>query len=1069
MITDSNDSEIPLLEPLTRREQEVLELLAEGLTGSEMAERLTLAVSSVRWYVQQIYGKLGVNSKRQAIRRARALGLLRSGVSILAAISGPDTVEASLPTGTVTFLFTDIEGSTPRWESHPQQMAAAIQVHNAALRQAIEANGGLVFKTVGDAFQAAFDTAPQALKGAIAGQRALQAASWNELGPLKVRMGVHTGEAMLGPGGDEYAVSHTKNRVARILSAAHGGQVLLSQECADLVRRSLPEGVTLEDIGEHSLKGLQQLEHLYQVIAPDLSKDFPPLASAMSHAHNLPVQRTSFIGRQAQVIQVKELLRQHTLVTLTGSGGVGKTRLSLQAAAELVEQFADGVWLVELAPVVDPTQVTQAVASVLGLKTGGGEPVHEILLDYLHGKQALLVLDNCEHLIEACASLANDLLKDCWRVKILASSREALGVVGEIHFRVPSMSLPDSTRLPELAEMEQFEAVRLFSERARAVRPDFQVTTQNAPEVAQICQRLDGIPLAIELAAARLNILTTGQLFHHLENAFRLLTGGARTALPRQQTLRATIDWSYLLLSQKEQELLRRLSVFTGSFDLPAVEAVGCLEAGEQMEVLDLLASLANKSMLSVETLPDLEMRYGLLETVRQYARENLENSGESQRLHELHAAYYLYLAKQGGSNLFNRQAALWVKRLDVDFPNIRVAFIWALESQAAEDGIEALLALWYYWLLRNIKEEGHALLEKALKTVNAEHPSEARAGLLSNLGFLGIATGIAGDIRENLIASREMYRVLGNRAGYAWPTLWLGMFEGIETIYYAESAAIFRELGDDEGYALMLWLSGVDTRDAGNLEQAELLLKECERLYRKMGSWRLGVAYYDLAYLYFKKGQPQLARRLFNQALPLVHEVADQWSLMWLYYFKGEMELAEASDTRSLHTAEAVLIESLEIARKFGNKFKFNLIIPVLLANKAQKLSEYAFARGRYRETLSLYQGFLPNYKFNPEDLSNVGQCLLGLAEAAVCLDQAAYSTRLVGALDGVAELDKEVLRDIKPENVERIADMTRSRLLETDFQAAWAEGRSMTLEQAIALGLEEIPPQSSALPAQF
>ncbi|MGD0006742.1 MAG: hypothetical protein ABSE06_21210 [Anaerolineaceae bacterium] len=608
----------------------------------------------------------------------------------------------------------------------------------------------------------------------------------------------------------------------------------------------------------------------------------------------------------------------------------------------------------------------------------------------------------------------------------------------------------------------------MFSERARAVRPDFQVTAQNAAEVVQICQRLDGIPLAIELAAARLNILTIGQLFHHLENAFRLLTGGARTALPRQQTLRATIDWSYLLLSPKEKELLRRLSIFTGSFDYQAVEAVCCLEAGEQMEALDLLASLVNKSMLSVESQPDLEMRYRLLETVRQYAREKLNDAGESQRLHEFHAAYYLDLAKQGGSNLFNRQAALWVKRLDVDFPNIRAAFIWALEGQAPENGIEALLSLWYYWPLRSLSEEGHALLEKALRIVDAEHPSLARAGLLRDLGFLSIITYMPIDVHENLMASREMYRVLGNRRGYAWATLWLGSTEGIETGYHAESAAIFKELGDDEGYALTVWNWGGDTRYSGDLERAELLLKESERLYRKMGSWHLGCVYYDLAYLYFKKGQPQQARRLFRQALPLLQEVGDQWSLMWFYYLSGDVDLAEASDTRSLHRAEAVLIESLEIARKFGNKFYLNMDIPVMLADKAQKLGEYSFALGRYQEALTLYRGFLPNLKFNTEGLSSIGQCLLGLAEAAVCLDNAGYSARLLGALDGLTELEKEVWKGITPENVQRIADTTRSRLGETDFQVAWAEGRLMTLEQAIALGLEELPTQSSARPAR-
>ena len=949
-----------------------------------------------------------------------------------------------LPTGTITFLFTDIQGSTPLWERAPEKMAVALQVHNAALRRAIEANGGVVFKVVGDAFNAAFPTAPQALKAAIDGQRALGSAPWNELGPLKVRMGLHTGEAELDPGGDEYAVSHSKNRVSRVMSAAYGGQILLSQESADLVRRRLPDGVTLKDLGEHRLKGMEWPEHLYQVCVPGLSQDFPPLASGISHPNNLPVQRTSFIGRQAQVSEVKELLKEHTLVTLTGSGGVGKTRLSLQAAQELVDQFADGVWLVELAAVTDPGMVTQAVGSALELKSIGSQPIHEILLEYLHNRQVLLVIDNCEHLIEACAALADDLLRVCPKVKILASSREALGVVGEVPFRVPSLTLPDPHHLPELAALEQFEAVRLFAERARLARPEFQVSGQNAKAVTQICQRLDGIPLALELAAARLNVLTSEQLSQQLDNAFRLLSGGSRTALPRQQTLRATIDWSYRLLSLEEQGLLRRLSVFSGSFDLPAVEAVCCLEGSEKLDRLVLLASLANKSMLLAVRQSGLEMRYRLLETVRQYGREKLYDAGESQQVHESHAAYYLELAKQGGQNIFTRQAPVWLRRLEEDFPNIRVAFSWALEGEALEQCVEALHSLWWYWILRCITHEGYALLEKALSRVDAEHPSLARANLLHDLALLGVVFDTP-ERDEYSMVSREMFRALGDRRGYALTSMAPGFFE--------EGAAIFRELGDEESLAFHLWVWGLSTRDAGNLEQAELLLKESEHLYRKMGSWRLGAAYYDLGFLYFLKGKPQKARSLFQQALPLVQEVGDQWGVMWVKLYMGELEIAEAADEAGLHRAEAILLESLEIAHKVGHK-EFIRRIPVLLAQIAQKRGEYAQAMSGLRDELNLFQGF--GTKFVEDHHFEVGQYFLGLAEAAAFLDQAAYSARLLGALEEMRKHERGWNWEITPAKVKSVSELTRSKMDERDFQAAWEEGQAMTLEQAVAYALE-------------
>ena len=326
----------------------------------------------------------------------------------------------ALPTGTITFLFTDIEGSTPLWEQHPQAMAEALQVHNTALRQAIESNGGVVYKTVGDAFQAAFPTAPQALKAAIEGQRALQAASWNKLGPLRVRMGLHTGEAALDPGGDEYAVSHTKNRIGRIHSIAHAGQILLSQETADLVARYLPEGVMLKDLGEHRLKGMQWPEHLYQVCTTGLPQEFPPLATQITHPNNLPIQLTSFVGRETEIAAVLRLLDNHHLVTLTGSGGTGKSRLSLQVAAEALEGYPNGVWLVELAPLADPILAPRTVASALGIPESPGRDIRDSLVAFLRPKRLLLILDNCEHLLDACANLVSTLLHACPSLRIMA-------------------------------------------------------------------------------------------------------------------------------------------------------------------------------------------------------------------------------------------------------------------------------------------------------------------------------------------------------------------------------------------------------------------------------------------------------------------------------------------------------------------------------------------------------------------------------------------------------------------------------------------------------------------------
>ena len=536
-----------------------------------------------------------------------------------------------LPTGTVTFLFTDIEGSTPLWEREPSHMHMALARHDAILRAAIIEQGGHVYKNIGDAFQAAFALPAQAVEAALVAQRRLLAETWPTSTSIRVRMGLHIGPAETQ--GSDYATTHTLNRVARIMSAGHGGQVLLSVEVADLLRDYLPAGVTLRDMGQHRMKGLTQLEHLFQVVAPDLPARFPPLASLDAFPNNLPLQLTSFVGREKEIAEVKRLLGTAHLLTLTGPGGTGKTRLSLQVAAEELSSFPDGVWFIELAPLADPSLAVQIIASALELREQFGRPLVDVITDYLRGKISLLLLDNCEHLVETCAKLAHDLLHACPRLKIMASSREALGVAGETAYRVPSLSLPDAQNLT------QCESVQLFIERATAAQSRFALTESNARAVAQICQRLDGIPLALELAAARVKVLSVEQIAARLDDRFRLLTGGSRTALPRQQTLRALIDWSYSLLSEQERMLFRRLAVFIGGWTLEAAEAVCASDGIESDEVLDLLTRLVDKSLVSMEEQAG-EARYRRLETIRQYSREKFLEADDVEAVRDRHLAF---------------------------------------------------------------------------------------------------------------------------------------------------------------------------------------------------------------------------------------------------------------------------------------------------------------------------------------------------------------------------------------------------------------------------------------------
>jgi predicted ATPase/DNA-binding SARP family transcriptional activator/class 3 adenylate cyclase len=665
---------------------------------------------------------------------------------------------------TVTFLFIDIAGSPRLWEGQPDAMRLALERHDAFLRDPIQTNAGHVFKTAGAVLCAAFETPTDALDAVLSAQRHLRGLQPSAVAAvarlsLQVRMALHTGVADLRDG-DYFGPA--LQRVGRLLEVGHGGQVLLSAATRELVQDDLPPGASLLDLGRHRLRDLERAERVYQLLHPDLASEFPPLSSLEMLPNNLPQPVTRFIGREREIAAAKELLANARLLTLTGAGGCGKTRLALQMAADLLGDYADGVWLVELAALADPALVPQTVAATLGVREEPGRLIVATLGNYLRPKRLLLLLDNCEHLLAACAQLAATWLRSCPELRILATSREGLGIAGETTYRVPSLSLPDVKRLPPGAALTQFEAVRLFLDRASAALPSFALTEQNGAAIAQVCHRLDGIPLAIELAAARVQALPVETIAERLDDRFRLLMGdgGAaswprsgqrrgpgpgRTALPRQQTLRGLIEWSYDLLSDEERGLLHRLSVFAGGWTLEAAEQVCAGGSLEEGEILELLTRLVAKSLVLYEE-PEThrgptgeggagrsggEARYRLLEIVRQYSRDRLEQSGGAVPVGERHRDFFLGLVERAEPLVCGLAPREWLDRVQAEHDNLRTALAWSVENGEAATALRLAGALTRFWDVRRHISEGREWLARALSLAGASETDALRAKAL--------------------------------------------------------------------------------------------------------------------------------------------------------------------------------------------------------------------------------------------------------------------------------------------------------------------------------------------------
>jgi predicted ATPase/class 3 adenylate cyclase len=931
----------------------------------------------------------------------------------------------TLPDGIVTFLFTDIEGSTRLWESYPEAMEIASSRHDSLMREIIDQHGGYVVKSTGDGFHAVFSSTSNAVSAALAGQSSLQNGNWDLPEPLRVRMGLHSGEAQLRDG-DYYGSA--VNRAARLMGAGYGGQVLLSDVTAKLIRESLPEGAELVDLGEYYLRDLAVPERVFQLVGGGLAAEFPELKTAASTSNNLPESLTSFVGREREVGEVHHLLEATRLLTLVGVGGTGKTRLMLHTAREHLDQFQHGVWLVELAALTDPEQIPGQVASALNLREIPGRSLQDVLVDYLRYKQILLLLDNCEHLIAASARLAQVLLKECPKLTILATSREGLGIGGESIYQVPSLSVPTTNGTDRVNGLLAYESIRLFVERAQSVSPGFQLTLANSAHITQICQRLDGIPLAIELAAVRVRMLSPEQIAARLQDHFKLLAGGSRTALPRQQTLQALIDWSWDLLDEDERELLRRLSVFSGGWNLDAAEAIVNDPQQEQLDVLEGLFNLVNKSVVIVGQTSDGETSYHLLETIRQYARERLVEAGEIAQMRQRHAEYYTDRVISARERMFTEGDRTWIELVDEDYSNIRTALEWNLENEPFE-ALKLVEGIQQYYILRSMIEEGQSWSErvfnaalKLLPALDGETLNERRALLSLVRGWHAMLMTMQGGNQKWILIGQE-------------------------------AVELARQSQDETALCICLGIAGFVSIYVNELEQAGNYALEGREIGQRINNREgLGFSLRVLAMLAIFVDGVSAQENIYLKELHQWYQTyPDQWMKGNFMLGQGQIALRQGQFEDAISYYE----ESIAIYDTYGDNYFAN-VARSEIGHALRNLGKLDEAVEIYSETILVWQNL-----GNRGAMANQLECF-----GFIAIENGHWerSAQLLGAAEPLREASDSPMLIYEQMEYEQYIARLKEQLERNQLEAAWEIGRQMEIEEVVRFALAV--PKKTALP---
>lgn len=1042
-----------------RRRRKALDLTQKALAQHAgcTADAIKKIESDLRRPSRQLAERLADCLAVPADERSTFLRIARAELSSeRLGLTEQPTPPAAMADETATFLLIDIQDSTALWERHTTAMPLALARHDATLRQAVAARSGRLYQAFDDRMCAVFASASAALAAAIEAQRLLYDEVWSALAAPPVRMALHTGEALAHSG---ISLGRPVHWAARLLTVGHGGQILLSRATAELVRDALPPGVALRDLGERRLHGLGRPEQMFQVVAPNLPAVFPPLRTPDLWPNNLPAQPNLFVGRERERVSIRDLLRRPDvrLVTLTGPGGIGKTRLALAVAEDLLGDFKHGVWFVDLAPITSPELLVPRLAQALGVTESGSRPLVESLHAHLCTRQLLILLDNLEQVIEVAPQVAR-LLAAAPGLTLLATSRVPLHVSAEHERAVSPLALPGPQATTDLGRLAQFETVRLFVERAGAASASFTLTPESAPAVAEICRRLDGLPLAIELAAARIKGISPDALLGQLRNRLAVLTDGPRDLPARQRTLRDTIAWSFNLLGPREQEIFIHMAVFAGSWTPAAATAV----VGQRSEVLadggyadieGVLLALTDNGLLRRIEMQGETPRFTMLETVREYALEQLTGSGAAVAAQRRHTHYYVALAEEARRWLTGPKRMRWLERLDAEYDNLRE--VLARSAAHADEG-ETLLrmgaALWWYWHFRGKVSEGRAWLQEALGRLGNGSPSVV-------LQWIRCGTGVLAWAQGDQAAAEEQLRT---------------------------SVAGWRELADQRGLAYALTFQGFSLQYQFDLAGARKAQDEGVAIFRHgQDRWGLAMALAYLADLCYFEHDLVQARELFQESIGLARELEDGWNLAWALSGLGFI----AYDEGESEQAEQLFAESIALLRGEGSKLR--------LASTLNKQGNLLRLSGRFAEATECYQaslamfrelatnlvvaGPLHNLGFvslhmgdnqraaalfeesirvaqTQEDWGEVATGLGGLAAVAAVRGEATRAARIFAAMERLlAAAGEDLDRSNRAVCDTHCADVRHS-LGEARFAAAWGEGEAMPAEQIIAETLKAL-----------